>query len=52
MGGVVPCVRAACGPEAAQAVACLLAAAGWAWQAFSTAAVFGWLFNRFTRRGD
>ena len=50
MGGVVPWVRAACGPEAAQAVAFLLWAAGWAWQAFSTAAVFGWVFDKLTRR--
>ena len=50
MGGVVPWVRAAVGPEAAQAVACLLAVAGWAWQAFSAAAAFGWVFDKLTRR--
>ena len=52
MGGVVPWVKAALGPEAAQAVACLLWAAGWAWQAFSTAAVFGWVLDKLTRRED
>ena len=52
MGGVVPWVKAALGPEAAQAAACLLWAAGWAWQAFSTAAVFGWVLDKLTRRED
>ena len=50
MGGVVPWVRAAFGPEAAQAVARVWAVAGWAWQAFSTAAALGWVFDKLTRR--